>query len=321
MKIQYDPLLTETVVLQEINRQQEAGDRALFCEYHVAADPLYHRRPEARNAAFQGLHEQFFNTLGFPELLRTELHEFPSIESRASEVVVALAAGSHEEGADLSLEEANGNGQPAKRVGIRLMADRFLDLPTLRRYLRHELLHIADLLDPSFGYEGEVRLAIASPAEENIIRNRYRLLWCLSIDARLESAGGEPLADRDSHRRDFDAQYRKFSPAVREAIFERLWRSEPLSHSLLLQMVTGSEALLRLAGDTGPTGSKTPRHVPLPGSPCPLCRFPSYHFVEDHTVLDNTLVTEIQKDFSSFTMDDNLCERCLEVYTLRAGRW
>ena len=321
MKIQHDPLLTEAVVLQEISRRQEAGDPALFREYHVAADPLYHRRPEARNTAFQGLHEQFFHTLGFPELLRTQLHEFPSIESQASEVVVALAAGSHEEGADLSLEEANGNGQPAKRVGIRLMADRFLDLPTLRRYLRHELLHVADLLDPNFGYEGEVRLAIASPAEENIIRNRYRLLWCLSIDARLECAGGEPLADRETRRREFDAGYRKFSPTVREAIFERLWRSEPLSHGLLLQMATGSEGLLRLVSDTGQTWSETSRHVPLPGSPCPLCRFPSYHFVEDHTILDNALVTEIQKDFSSFTVDDSLCERCLEVYTLRAGRW
>ena len=67
MEIHYDPLLTEAVVLQEICRRQEAGDPTLFREYHVAADPLYHRRPEARNAAFQGLHEQFFNTLGFPD--------------------------------------------------------------------------------------------------------------------------------------------------------------------------------------------------------------------------------------------------------------
>lgn len=321
MAVVYDPLLTEAVVLQEIGRRQDLGDPALFREYHVAADPLYHRRPEAREAAFQRLHSEFFTKLGFAEILQAGLREFPAIETQTSEIVMALAAGSHEEGADLSIEKANGNSQPAKRVGIRLMADRFLALPTLRRYLRHELLHVADLLDPSFGYGGEVRLAIASPAEENIIRNRYRLLWCLSIDARLESAGQKPLTDRETSRREFEAQYRKFSPTVREAIFERLWRSEPLSHFLLLQMATGSEALLRLAGDTGPTGSETPGHLPLPGSPCPLCRFPSYHFAEDRTILDNALVTEIQRDFPDWGVDDNLCERCLEVYTLRAGRW
>lgn len=321
MKIQYDPLLTETVVLQEITRRQELGDPALFREYHVAADPLYHRRPDARDAAFQRLHAQFFTKLGFAEILQAELRRFPSIEAQASEVIVALAAGSHEEGADLSLGEAYGNGHVGKRVGIRLLADRVLDIATLQRYLRHELLHVVDLLDPDFGYEGEIRLAVVSPAEENIIRNRYRLLWCLSIDARLECAGGEPLADRETRRREFEAQYQKFAPTVREAIFERLWQAETLSHSLLLQMATGSEALLRMAGPAARTRSETSPRAPLPGSPCPLCRFPSYHFVEDHTILDSALVTEIRLDFPSFRVDDSLCERCLEVYTLRAGRW
>jgi hypothetical protein len=37
MKIHYDPLLTETVVLQQITRRQEIGDPALFREYRVAA--------------------------------------------------------------------------------------------------------------------------------------------------------------------------------------------------------------------------------------------------------------------------------------------
>ena len=320
MKVQYDPLLTEAVVLQEISRRQDAGDPGLFREYHIAADPLYHRRPDARDAAFEKLHEQFFIRLGFAERVEAELSEFPSIEGKASELLVALAASSAEEGADLSLEQASDNDHSIKRIGVRLRADRFLDLPALHRYLRHELLHVVDLLDPGFGYEGEIRLAVTSPAEENIIRNRYRLLWCLSIDARLECAGGEPLADRDSHRREFDAQYRKFSPTIREAIFERLWRPEPLSHSLLLQMATGSQALLRIAGDPSQTGSETPRTVPLPGSPCPLCRFPSYHFVEDHNAL-GALVTEIQQDFPDWRIDDGLCERCLEGYALRVGRW
>lgn len=275
MSIQYDPLLTEAVTLQEIARQQELGDPALFREYHVAADPLYHRRPEAREAAFQRLHSEFFTRLGFAEILQAELREFPAIETQALEVVVALAAGSHEEGSDLSLAEANDRSHPAKRVGIRLQANRFLDPGALRRYLRHEFLHVVDLLDPDFGYEGEIRLAVGSPAEENIVRNRYRLLWCLSIDARLAFAGKEPLADRDSRRQEFDAQYRKFAPTVREAIFEELWQPQPLSHRTLLQMATGSEALLRLAGDADQTRSESPLRAPLPGSPCSLCRFPS----------------------------------------------
>lgn len=321
MNIHYDPLLTEAVVLQEITRRQELGDPALYREYHVVADPLYHRRPDAREAAFQKLHARFFARLGFADTLQATLREFPDIGTQASEVIVALAAGAHEEGADLAPGEANDDGRATQRVGIRLRADRFLDSTALQRYLQHELLHVADLLDPDFGYEGDTWLTVGSRSEENIIRNRYQLLWCLSIDARVESTGRQPLADRDMRRREFNAQYRKFAPAVREAIFERLWRPEPLPHRLLLEMASGSETLLRLAGDVAQMGSDRPHRAPLPGSLCPLCRFPSYQFVEDSHSPDHALLSLIQEDFPHWTVHDGLCERCLEVYTLRAGRW
>lgn len=313
MKITYDPLLAEAVVLQEIVRRQDLGDPAPFREYHVVADRLYHRRPDAREAAFQKLHAQFFARLGFGESLQAEFQLFPEIEAQVPEILVALAASSAEEGADLSPSQANGGGHAITRVGIRLQADRFLDPATLRRYLRHEFLHVVDLLNPEFGYEGGT--------VETIIRNRYRLLWCLCIDARLEAAGREPLTDKQTYRLQFDAQYRKFAPTVRQAIFERLWRPEPLTHAFLLQMAIGSEGLLRLAGDADAQGSESSRRALLPGSLCPLCQLPSYHFVDDPSSLDPTLTAEIQQDFPGWSVDDGLCERCLEAYILQAGRW
>lgn len=312
MKIRFDPLLTEAVILQEISRRQEAGDSVPFRDYHLAADPLYYCTHDAREAGLQRLHTLFFERLGFAQSVQQALDEFPEIEARASEVIVALAATSHDEGADLGREQVNGNGRVITRVGIRLQPHRFLDLAALRRYLRHELWHIADLLSPDFGYAGET--------VETIIRNRYRLLWCLSIDARLEAAGKEPRADKPTHRLEFDAAYHTFAPAVRQAIFERLWRPEPISHASLLLMARNSEALFRLAGDASPHGSESRRHARLPGSPCPLCRFPSHNFADDH-LLDRTLTAEIRHDFPDWTVDDGLCERCLELYTLQVGRW
>lgn len=313
MKIRLDPLLAEAVVLQEITRRQEMGDSIPFREYHVAADPLYHRHPDAREAAFQKLHVKCFAKLGFAESLQTGLRAFPEIEAQVAELLVALAGAAAEEGADLSPEQGNGSGHAITRVGIRLQPHRFLDLAALQRYLQHELLHVVDLLNPEFGYERET--------VGNIVRNRYRLLWCLSIDARLETAGREPLADKPMHWRQFDAQYGKFAPEVRETIFERLWRPEPVTHPFLLQMAMDSEGLLRLVGDAGQKGEGSPRPTLLPGSPCPLCRFPSYHFVEHHSLLDATLTAAIQQDFPDWTSDKGLCARCLEAYTLRTGRW
>jgi hypothetical protein len=319
MKIDYDPLLTEAVVLMEIVRRREAGDIGLFREYHVAADPLYHRPPEAREAAFRDLHRAHFAKLGFAGLVESQIAQCSRIQDGASEVLVALAAGSHEEGADLSLEGTGTNGQPVTRVGVRLRAQRFLDVGGLRRYLRHELLHVVDLLDPDFGYEGEQRLALGSPIEENLVRGRYRIFWCLSIDARLDAAGEEPLAHRDARRKEFEAEYRKFPPLAREAIFERLWRPEPRSHRRLLDMAMDSRTLLHLAGDLPELDPEMIRPGPLPGSPCPLCRFPSYHFVEGQNILDHALVAEIRQDFPDWRLDDGVCERCLEVYALKVG--
>lgn len=313
MKIRLDPLLAEAVVLQEITRRQEMGDSIPFREYHVAADPLYHRRPDAREAAFQKLHSRLFAKLGFAESLQTGLRAFPEIEARTPELLVALAGTAADEGADLSPERGNGSGHGNARIGIRLQPNRFFDLATLQRYLQHELLHVVDLLNPEFGYTGDT--------VEPFVRNRYRLLWCLSVDARLEATGRAPLTDKPTHRRQFDAQYRKFAPAVSEAIFERLWRPTLPPHALLLQMAMDSEALLSLIGDAGQNGEGGPRPTRLSGSPCPLCRFPSYHFADNPSLLDPARTAAIQQDFPDWTANDGLCERCLEAYTLRAGRW
>lgn len=312
MKIRFDPCLTEAVVFQEITRRQEMGDPTPFRDYHLTADPLYHCSPDAREVGLQRLHALFFERLGYAQGVQQAVDEFQEIEARASEVVVAIAATSHEEGADLGREQVSGSSRAITRVGIRLQADRFLDLAGLRRYLRHELCHITDLFSPDFGYAGDT--------VETIIRNRYRLLWCLSIDARLEMAGREPHVDKQTHRLQFDAAYRTFAPAVRQAVFERLWRPEPVSHASLLLMARSNEALLRLTGEAGLYESENLHRTRLPGSPCPLCRFPSHHFADD-CLLDRALTAEIRQDFPSWTVDDGLCERCLELYSLRTGCW
>jgi hypothetical protein len=311
MKVRFDPCLTEAVVFQEIARRQEMGDPTPFLDYHLAADPLYHYSHDARETGLRRLHALFFERLGYVQDVQQAVDEFLEIEARAFEVVVALAATAYDEGADLAREHVNGNGCVTTRVGIRLQPDRFLDLTGLRRYLRHELCHVADLLSPDFGYTGET--------VETIIRNRYRRLWCLSIDARLEATGKEPYAGKPTHRLEFDAAYHTFAPAVRQAIFERLWRPEPISHASLLLMARSAEALLRLAGEVGLHESEPLRRTRIPGSPCPLCRFPSHNFADDH-LLDRALTAEIRRDFPDWNVDDGLCERCLELYALRVDR-
>jgi hypothetical protein len=59
----------------------------------------------------------------------------------------------------------------------------------VRVLLRHELMHVADMLDPAFGYERSLPTSDDGPSADNIVRDRYRVLWDVTIDGRLARAG------------------------------------------------------------------------------------------------------------------------------------
>ena len=65
-------------------------------------------------------------------------------------------------------------------------------IPALTRYCRHELMHIHDMLDPTFGYDPDTRVG-QNPGEETLILHRYRMLWNISVDSRLTVMGKEPM--------------------------------------------------------------------------------------------------------------------------------
>lgn len=37
-------------------------------------------------------------------------------------------------------------------IGIKILPERFLEISDLKRFLRHELMHLHDMLDEEFGY-------------------------------------------------------------------------------------------------------------------------------------------------------------------------
>ena len=61
-------------------------------------------------------------------------------------------------------------------------------------------------------------------------------------------------------------------------------------------------------------------YIHLPGSPCPLCKFPTYNWVDDpESICDEMVIEAIQIDFPDWESKDGGCDRCIEVYELRAG--
>ncbi len=318
MKFQYAPELVEEVVFQEIQRRTETGDLRLFQEYHHFADGIYDDRPgNQREAAFDQLHKEFFVKLGFGNFIYQAIVESHLQTDKVEQVFVGKALSQKEEGADV--------GKDGRGIGIKLRTERFFDLPFLQRYLRHELMHIADLLDEAFGYEYHTRLSLVSPTEENIIRERYRVLWDISIDSRILRSGKETVSDKSQRFREFAALYRKLPEDYITCLFEGLWNTERFTHRELLDMAQDVQQLLARFPYQDSNGevanpvmaySHTPQ---LPGAPCPLCRFPTYAWLTDVTRFTPSLQGLVMEDFPHWHLEQGMCERCFEGYQVRAN--
>jgi hypothetical protein len=206
-----------------------------------------------------------------------------------------------------------------KGVGIKLIPRRFYD-PALTRYCRHELTHISDMLDPAFNYDPDTKVG-QNPGEEALILHRYRVLWCLSIDSRLEAAGKEPMLTKEDRYKEFRSWYRKIPPAQLKSVFEGLWQTQFFTHSELVEMATDTLRVMDRAvevegGEVPETQNKI---MLMPGFPCPLCRFPTYSWVEDlENKVEKYVLDYIRENHPGWDTEFGACDRCVEVYKLRA---
>lgn len=311
MRIEYDPYLMQDVVFQEVKRREKGGDFGLFGEYHEHADPIYERFPiEEREREFRKLHKRFFLKLGFGEVIDKALEMFPEIRSKLEAVIVSTAITKRDEGADL--------GNDFKYVGIKIQVERFLDPPDLKKYLRHELMHVSDMIDDHFRYEYRERLNVSSAAEENIIRDRYSILWDIYIDSRLTREGKETVSDKDGRYREFEGLYQKIPHALQIAVFNDLWQMEKLTHNQIFEMAEDTAKLLqRLDIHPLKEGVSDSEKILLPGSLCPLCRFPTYNFVDGLGRLDENVIKLIKEEYPGWGVEEGACERCIEAYEVR----
>ncbi len=301
MQIRYEPAFLDAVLSSLIQEREASGDLRFTREYHAQTDAAYHHAPTAREDAFRQIHQRLFRRWNLATPFEAVLTEFPHLQERIEMLWVVQAPASRDEGADVNF--------PERTAAIfRLLPRRFLDPPSLQRLLRHELTHIADMLDPIFDYRYTEQIAGILLTEEPLIRDRYRLLWDITIDSRLLRAGRETAADKEQRRIEFEAQYRGVPPPLLERTFERLWESPRPSHTQLMKMATHPGQVLFESWDG------TIRF--LPGSRCPLCRFPSRSLRQGTEEIPVPLAREIQRDFPGWRSGLGACERCLEAYTV-----
>ena len=237
-------------------------------------------------------------------------------EERINEVHVKRAINKVDEGSNV-LNRISGKPM----IEMRVLASRFCnpeEAQELDAFLIQEFMHAKDMVDPEFDYEDA--FIPGNPSVKNLITARFRLLWNLYVDARLARAGIISTMPREARYREFDNFYRKIPEKQRRGIFEGIWATEKFTHEELLSMATDLESLMTKYVEDADISEEERDFIHLQGSPCPLCKFPTYNWVDDpESICDEMVIEAIQIDFPDWENKDGGCDRCIEVYELRAG--
>jgi len=286
-RVEYEPRLVEAAVLAAVRGGLE--ERVFLQE----RDRVYEIADvEAREATFSALHARWFERLALDGPLRLALDERPEITAGCDRCLVARAVVERDESADLRVA---GDALPTLLVCVRpetvSRPARLLD------FLRHELLHVADMLDPRFGYVPTVGGADLSPVHERLLRDRYRVLWDAYVDGRLARLGHAPLAARVERLRDFARAFPRLG-ACTERAFRRFFEAPACTHGDLADFA-------ERPGDASPTGR------------CPLCGLPTPALGFGAVGLTAAVLTAIESDFASWRSADGVCDRCTELYQQR----
>jgi len=240
-----------------------------------------------------------------------------SFEEKIKEITIKRAINKVDEGSNV-LNRVS--GLPV--IEMRVLASRFAnpeEVEELGAFLIHEFMHARDMMDPEFDYEDA--FIPGNPSMKNLITARFRLLWNIYVDSRLARKKIRSVMTKESRYREFDNYYRKIPEQQRRGIFEGLWATEKLTHEELLSMATDLETLISTYIDYSEDFTEEDQeYIHLQGSPCPLCKFPTYNWVDDpESVCDEMVIEAIQIDFQDWESKDGACDRCIEVYELRAG--
>lgn len=293
-----DDDLAEAATFHCATRRTDVPPAALR-RYHAARERAYGEAdPDRRAEAFGSVHAAFFQEWGLEQRLRDALGRFPLLTHAAATVAFRQARTAAEESADLHVNPA---GERHALVAVR--PERVATLETLAPFLHHELQHLEDMVDPAFGYVPDLGEGPLTASQQRLVRDRFRLLWNITVDGRLHRRGQPTVADETRRRSEFlnafgfldDAEYR----------FASLWNEERPRQTDLLARARDPRGLL---------GS----HRPAPGATCPLCGFPTFTWAEPAS-LPAEVRARIGRDFPTWLPEEAPCARCAEVYQATAG--
>ena len=259
--------------------------------------------PDERNAAFFRVHLEWFREWGLEKLLTCVLEELPGLRESLDSLAFRKARRKSEEGAELYVQTSDPGTTlvlQERNAVVALRVERLSRDEDMLPFLRHEFMHVNDMVSPAFGYSPQLQLTGQNSAQQRLTRDRYRLLWDITIDGRLTRAMRATTVSFEHHRASFDRVFSFWPESRREEVFDSLWNDPHPQHGELLAIASDPRAVRH-------------EHQPLPGAPCPLCGFATFHWATP-SQLEGETRQLIAKEFPAWSPEQGACSRCVEVY-------
>lgn len=234
--IEYEQSLVETAVFLAMRREER-----LECELHQVVDRLYEiPDEELRQREFVPVFRDFFKKLGFDRLIDGLMAERPVVGELVDRCVVREAARSKAQSAELLVQDnKGGEGRIGRTLVIQICPQSFLETgddeasnPLRERFItliRRELLHVADMLDERFAYEREI--FSGEPSRQNLQRDRYRVLWDIYVEGRLEREGFGVDGKKERLERACGRVFANSAAGMDDTVFTHIFDAPSLTHS------------------------------------------------------------------------------------------
>jgi hypothetical protein len=296
MHLRYDEDFVEAAVFLCTSGRRRGISSLQIARFNREREKLYIiLDPDERNSAFFRLHLEWFREWGLEKILTDPLKDFPLLPEALRILAFRKSQGKSDDGAELYVNEAGDrNGVVAMRP------ERMEREAELASFLRHELTHLHDMVDPGFGYVPDLPIQGPSLNQQRLARERYRSLWDVSIDGRLIRSGRQTIATQAHRWSEFSAAFAFWTETRQKEVFDSLWSNPAPTHRVLEELVCDPRQLQSTAG-------------PRPGAPCPLCGFPTFAWA-DAASLTEDAVAMIRSEFPHWAPEHGACGRCFAIY-------
>jgi hypothetical protein len=311
--IAWDGDLLETIVSQHVEQKLRRGERDFVMWYSRERDVAYEAPGEARLRRLDALNSRVARKLGLTDRLERVLDEFESVVALAQRIAIVPPPPREEE----TIELRKTPGQERGTLLVVTKPDRWMrdaaeddraSAGGLVAFLRHDLTHLEDALDPAFGPGPDsASSGAATQGARDMWWIRRRALWCALVDRRLEALGQVPLLTAQERATSLERAF----PGV---------ASDEITRALEVLAADGrptGRSLARVSGELGVLAKAASGRQAFPGR-CPLCGFPTVQWA-DVSALPDAVLAALARDARGWKPDDGLCGRCAEAYVVRVA--